>query len=61
VGKDNVARPVLKKSWGPGPAAFGRLLAWLDEGTDSAGERYLEMRRRLVGYFDRTEAGGSTS
>jgi len=53
VGKDNVARPVLKKSWAPGPAAFGRLLSWLDEGTDSGGERYLEMRRRLVGYFDR--------
>jgi DNA-directed RNA polymerase specialized sigma24 family protein len=29
------------------------LLEWLDEGTDSHGERYLEMRRRLVSYFDR--------
>lgn len=33
--------------------AFGRLLTWLDEGIDSHGERYLEMRRRLVSYFDR--------
>jgi DNA-directed RNA polymerase specialized sigma24 family protein len=33
--------------------AFVRLLAWLDDGVDSNGERYLEMRRRLVSYFDR--------
>ena len=33
--------------------AFTRLLQWLDEGADSHGERYLEMRRRLVAYFDR--------
>ena len=33
--------------------AFTRLLEWLDDGTDSAGETYLEMRRRLVTYFDR--------
>ena len=32
---------------------FDRLLAWLDDGTESHGERYLEMRRRLVWYFDR--------
>ena len=32
---------------------FDRLLEWLDDGTDSNGERYLEMRRRLVSYFDR--------
>ena len=29
------------------------LLQWLDEGTDTDGERYVEMRRRLVAYFDR--------
>ena len=34
-------------------AAFARLLTWLDDGTDSDGERYLEARRRLVAYFDR--------
>ncbi len=33
--------------------AFTRLLAWLDEGIDSHGERYLDMRSRLVAYFDR--------
>jgi len=33
--------------------AFGRLLAWLDDGVDSDGETYVEMRRRLVSYFDR--------
>jgi DNA-directed RNA polymerase specialized sigma24 family protein len=32
---------------------FERLLAWLDDGAESNGERYLEMRRRLVSYFDR--------
>lgn len=33
--------------------AFSRLLLWLDDGVESNGERYLEMRRRLVAYFDR--------
>src|SRR5262245_32169967 len=33
--------------------AFSRLLEWLDDGVDSNGARYLEMRRRLVSYFDR--------
>jgi len=33
--------------------AFGRLLEWLDEGVDSHGERYVEIRRRLVSYFER--------
>jgi RNA polymerase sigma factor (sigma-70 family) len=28
-------------------------LHWLDEGHDSEGARYVEMRRRLVAYFDR--------
>ena len=37
----------------PTEATFHRLLAWLDEGADSGGARYLEMRRRLIGYFDR--------
>jgi len=35
------------------PRAFRRLLNWLDEGTDSGGHKYLEMRQRLVTYFDR--------
>jgi DNA-directed RNA polymerase specialized sigma24 family protein len=33
--------------------AFRRLLEWLDDGVDSNGETYLEIRRRLVSYFDR--------
>jgi len=33
--------------------AFSRLLEWLDEGGDSRGERYVEIRRRLVAYFER--------
>lgn len=33
--------------------AFHRLLEWLDDGVDSGGETYLEIRRRLVAYFDR--------
>jgi len=33
--------------------AFNRLLEWLDDGVDSQGAAYLEMRRRLVSYFDR--------
>jgi DNA-directed RNA polymerase specialized sigma24 family protein len=35
------------------PVAFNRLLSWLDDGQESCGETYLEMRRRLVAYFDR--------
>jgi DNA-directed RNA polymerase specialized sigma24 family protein len=33
--------------------AFTRLLEWLDDGVDSHGHTYLEMRRRLTSYFDR--------
>src|SRR5215468_916138 len=32
---------------------FARLLEWLDDGADSNGTRYLEIRQRLVAYFDR--------
>ena len=39
--------------WELTQAAFARLLSWLDEGNDSGGERYLEMRRRLLAWFDR--------
>jgi DNA-directed RNA polymerase specialized sigma24 family protein len=38
---------------GLSPLAFTRLLEWLDGGVDSQGETYLEMRRRLIGYFER--------
>jgi DNA-directed RNA polymerase specialized sigma24 family protein len=43
----------LKKDWTLNPEAFRQFLSWLDGGADSHGESYLEMRRRLVGYFDR--------
>lgn len=43
----------LKKDWNLNPEAFRQFLSWLDGGVDSNGERYLEMRRRLVCYFDR--------
>lgn len=37
----------------PTAATFHRLLSWLDEGHDTGGDRYVEVRRRLVGYFAR--------
>jgi DNA-directed RNA polymerase specialized sigma24 family protein len=33
--------------------SFRRFLDWLDEGVDSGGQKYLEMRQRLVAYFER--------
>jgi DNA-directed RNA polymerase specialized sigma24 family protein len=48
-----VQRLEPKKDWTLTPDAFEGLLTWLDAGTDSGGETYLEMRRRLVSYFDR--------
>jgi DNA-directed RNA polymerase specialized sigma24 family protein len=33
--------------------AFNRLLEWLDDGVESGGGRYLEIRRRLIAYFER--------
>jgi DNA-directed RNA polymerase specialized sigma24 family protein len=42
-----------KKNWTLTSEAFERLLNWLDEGSKSDGQKYLEMRRRLVSYFDR--------
>ena len=42
-----------KKDWALTSGAFQHLLDWLDESRDSGGEKYLEMRRRLVTYFDR--------
>ena len=42
-----------KKSWQLSELAFRELLQWLDEGKDSEGQSFLEMRDRLVAYFDR--------
>ncbi|MBV9072910.1 MAG: hypothetical protein JOZ10_04700 [Acidobacteria bacterium] len=46
----NVSR---KKDWEPSESAFRGLLNWLDAGEDSDGRRYLDIRRRLVLYFER--------
>src|SRR5262245_62157767 len=51
----DAARPKQesKKDWELTAEAFRQLLEWLDAGEDSGGEKYLEMRRRLVSFFDR--------
>jgi DNA-directed RNA polymerase specialized sigma24 family protein len=43
----------FKRRWEPSEAALHRLLTWLDQGTDSQGERYVDIRDRLVHYFAR--------
>jgi DNA-directed RNA polymerase specialized sigma24 family protein len=43
----------LREERGLTPVAFARLLQWLDDGVESNGQTYLEMRHRLVAYFDR--------
>lgn len=42
-----------KKNWILNSDAFQKFLEWLDEGTDSDGKKYLEMRQKLVNFFDR--------
>ncbi len=42
-----------KKDWTLTPGAFQRLLQWFSGETESSGESYLDMRQRLVAYFDR--------
>jgi len=54
-GDDLISRTRLKQDWVPSAEAFERFLAWLDAGAGTPGERYLEMRRRLVRYFDRKQ------
>jgi hypothetical protein len=46
----NVTR---KKDWTPTPTIFRQFLDWLDDGSDSDGQKYLEIRQRLVAFFDR--------
>jgi DNA-directed RNA polymerase specialized sigma24 family protein len=43
----------VKEERGLTGLALNRLLSWLDDGVESQGETYLEMRRRLSSYFDR--------
>jgi DNA-directed RNA polymerase specialized sigma24 family protein len=42
-----------KTDWVLSQDSFNRFLQWLDAGVDSGGLRYLELRQRLVLYFDR--------
>ena len=42
-----------KKEWMLTGPAFRQLLVWLDDGTNSSGQSYLDLRQRLVAYFDR--------
>lgn len=53
VSDPSTTKAELKKNWLLTESAFCQFLNWLDEGVDSGGEKYLEMRRRLVSYFDR--------
>lgn len=42
-----------KSNWSPTEGAFKKFLTWLDNGTESHGEAYIEMRRRMVSHFVR--------
>ena len=42
-----------KSAWRPTAESFRRFLAFLDNGIESNGESYIEMQRRLAGYFAR--------
>jgi DNA-directed RNA polymerase specialized sigma24 family protein len=42
-----------QQGWVFSPKVFDALLNWLDQGINSSGKTYLEMRQRLVFYFDR--------
>jgi DNA-directed RNA polymerase specialized sigma24 family protein len=42
-----------KTDWVLTQSTFRQFLGWLDSGLDSGGHRYLEIRRRLVLYFER--------
>lgn len=44
---------VRKADWALSEDAFSRFLEFLDNGTPTSGSSYLEIRRRLVDYFDR--------
>src|SRR5215470_5431525 len=52
-------RAMVKRDRASTQEAFRYFLQWLDEGVDSAGNRYLEMRRRLALYFDRKNCRSS--
>jgi DNA-directed RNA polymerase specialized sigma24 family protein len=47
-----------KKQWVLTERGFRQFLEWIDDGADSGGQRYLEIRRRLAVYFDRKNCAG---
>lgn len=49
----NLPEPDRKTKWMLSQSSFQRLLSWLDENSESGGQRYVVIRRRLVQYFDR--------
>lgn len=51
--KLTVQKAGSKQDWALTQSAFERLLDWLGQGAEPGGECYLEMRERLVLYFDR--------
>lgn len=51
----SVPEPTRKTDWVLTQSAFRQFLDWIDEGADTGGQRYLEIRRRLVLYFDRKD------
>lgn len=53
MANSSAPKPERKTDWVLTQSAFRQLLDWLDEGVNSDGSRYLEIRRRLVLYFDR--------
>jgi DNA-directed RNA polymerase specialized sigma24 family protein len=48
-----ISRSSEARAWQATPESFARLLHWLDGGVDSQGQKYEEMRQRLVTFFDR--------
>lgn len=50
---DSMQNVQPKKNWLMTSESFARLLEWIDEGADSNGQKYLELRQKLVSYFDR--------
>src|SRR5437773_7282134 len=55
---DPAPQESVRKDWQLTQPVFRRLLRWLDQGPGSEGQQYLEMRRRLVAYFDRKNCSG---
>ncbi len=50
---DEFTAAEFQNDWTAARNIFYEFLKWLDGGVDSGGQRYLEIRRRLVRYFER--------